>query len=24
VITEDGNRNITHHPYGPEKMIIRN
>ncbi|MBL8791268.1 MAG: aminopeptidase P family protein [Rhizobiales bacterium] len=23
VITEDGNRNITHHPYGPEKMIIR-
>ena len=24
VITEDGNRNITHHPYGPEKMIIKN
>ncbi len=23
VITEDGNRNITHHPHGPEKMIIR-
>jgi creatinase len=24
VITKDGNRNITHHPYGPEKMIIKN
>ena len=23
VIAEEGNRNITHHPYGPEKMIIR-
>jgi creatinase len=23
VITKDGNHNITHHPYGPEKMIIR-
>ena len=23
VITENGNRNITHHPYGPEKMIIK-
>jgi creatinase len=23
VITENGNCNITHHPYGPEKMIIR-
>ncbi len=23
VITGDGNRNITHHPYGPEKMIIQ-
>jgi creatinase len=22
VITKDGNRNITHHPYGPEHMII--
>ena len=23
VITESGNRNLTHHPYGPEHMIIR-
>jgi creatinase len=23
VITDDGNRNITHHPYGPDKMIIK-
>lgn len=23
VISENGNRNIAHHPYGPEKMIIR-
>jgi creatinase len=22
VITKDGNRNITGHPYGPEHMII--
>lgn len=24
VITENGNRNITKHPYGPDKMIIKN
>lgn len=24
VINEDGNTNITHHPYGPEHMIVKN